>query len=267
MKLFIMNILFIGDVCGEPGRKTIAKILPKLRKEKEIDLVIANAENVAHGRGVTRKTADELFSLGIDFLTSGDHVFNVESFLDDLDDSDLPLIRPANYPDDIPGRGYDLIDLGAKGQVLIINLQGLSFMHENLVICPFRKIDEILNKTETLNPTAIIVDFHGEATADKIAFGHYVDGRVSAVIGTHTHVPTADARILEKGTGFVTDAGMVGPLNSVLWVKKDIAIRFQKYPYRTRFEIEESGPMVFNSVLFEIEKGKAVSIERVDHII
>lgn len=260
-----MKILFIGDVCGEPGRKTVAQILPKLRAKHRIDLIIANAENVAHGRGVTRRTAEELLSSGIDFMTSGDHVFNVERFLDDLDDPNLPLIRPANYPEDIPGRGYDVIDLGAKGQILVINLQGLSFMHENLVTCPFRKIDEILEKTEKLNPTATIIDFHGEATADKIAFGHYVDGRVSAVFGTHTHVPTADARILEKGTGYVTDAGMVGPLNSVLWVKKDIAIRFQKYPYRTRFEIEESGPMVFNSVLIEVgSKGFVEKIERVD---
>lgn len=263
-----MKLLFIGDVCGKPGRTTISALVPNLRKELGLDLVIANAENVAHGKGVTEETARELLSSGVDFLTSGDHVFRIERFHDTLDDQQFPLIRPANYPEDIIGRGYDIIDIPDKGTVLVINLQGLSFMHENIVTCPFRKIDEILELTSTLNPIATIIDFHGEATADKVAFGHYVDGRVSAVFGTHTHVPTADARILEKGTAYVTDAGMVGPQNSVLWVKKEDGMAFQKYPYPRRFEMEEKRPYILNSVLVEIgEDGKAISIERVDKVL
>jgi len=263
-----MNILFIGDVSGKPGRKTVRKVLDKMKSEYDLDLVIANCENIAHGRGVTRKTANELLDAGVDFLTSGDHVFRIESFLEELDDPHFPVIRPANYPDDIVGRGYDLIDLGEKGQVLVINLQGLSFMHENIVSCPFRKIDEILEKTKSLNPVATIVDFHGEATSDKKALGFYLDGRVTALLGTHTHVATADQRVLEKGTAYVTDVGMVGPQNSVLWVKKEIGIRFQKYPYNIRFEMEESGPMIFNSVLVKVgANGFADSIERVDRVV
>lgn len=264
----IMKILFVGDICGGPGRKTVHKVLPQLRKKLEIDAVIANGENAAHGRGLTRKTTQEILNAGVDFLTSGNHVFRIEAFLEDLDDPAFPVIRPANYPDDIVGRGYDLIDLGPKGSILVINLQGSLPVHKNLISCPFRKVDEILDSTIDLKPTATIVDYHAEFTAEKVALGHYVDGRVTALLGTHTHVPTADARVLEKSTAYVTDAGMVGPQNSILWVKKETGIRFQKYPYAVRFEMEEDGPMVFNSVLIEVgENGLADKIERVDRVV
>jgi len=262
-----MRLLFIGDVCGEPGRKAIKQLVPKLREELELDVVIANGENVAHGKGMTYKTSNILLNSGIDYLTSGDHVFRINGFIDHLDDTDFHVLRPANYPDDIVGRGYDLLEVNGK-RILIINLMGLSFVRETIITDPFRKLDEILDKTQALNPDATIVDFHGEATADKRAFGFYADGRVSAVFGTHTHVPTADAQILKKGTAYVTDAGMTGPKDSVLWVKKDAAINFQMYPYYTPFDIELEGEAVLNAVLVEInDDGKANSIERVDRTI
>ncbi len=263
-----MNILFIGDICGRPGRDAVSQVLPKIKKEYAVDLVIANAENVAHGRGATRKTILDLLGSGIDFCTSGNHIFRNESFLDDLDDPHLPIIRPANYPDDIVGRGYDVVDLGEKGIVLIINLQGSVGQHTNLISCPFRKMDQILDETIDLHPTATIVDLHADFTSEKKSLGFYLDGRISAFFGTHTHVPTADERILPKGTAYVTDAGMVGPENSVLWLKNEVGVRFQKYPYATRFEMETEGPMVFNSVLVEVGKnGLAENIERVDKVI
>lgn len=263
-----MNILFIGDVCGKPGRDTALKLLPKIKNEYSVDLVIANVENIAHGRGATRKTILDLLSAGVNFLTSGNHIFRIESFLDDLDDANLPIIRPANYPDDIVGRGYDIVDLGEKGIVLVINLQGSMAQHANLISCPFRKMDEILERTKDLHPAAIIVDYHAEFTSDKKALGAYLDGRVTAVIGTHTHVATADNRVLRKGTGYVTDAGMTGPQDSILWVKEEVGIRFQMYPYPTKFEVETEGSMIFNSVFVKVgENGLAESIERVDRVV
>jgi metallophosphoesterase (TIGR00282 family) len=263
-----MNILFIGDVCGNPGRETVSKVLPEIKNEYGVDLVIANGENIAHGRGATRKTIMELLSSGVNFVTSGNHIFRIESFHNDLDDPNLPIIRPANYPDDIIGSGYDVVDLGSKGVALIINLQGAMAQHSSIITCPFRKLDEILDSTIDLHPSAIIVDFHAEYSSDKKALGFYADGRISALFGTHTHVPTADERILPKGTAYVTDAGMTGPQESVLWIKKEIGIRFQKYPYPTGFEIETEGKMVFNSVLIKTnEKGLADKIERIDRVI
>ena len=203
---FIMNILMIGDVIGRPGRKAAAGLLPSLREELKLDLVIANGENAAAGRGLTPGTAQELFDAGVDVLTSGNHIWDQKEILTIID-KESAILRPANYPPSAPGRGV----LTQKG-VTVLNLQGRTFMVE--IDDPFRAADAAL---ESLDENAIVfVDMHAEATSEKQAMGRYLDGRVSAVVGTHTHVPTADARILPGGTAYVTDVGMVGPMESII---------------------------------------------------
>jgi metallophosphoesterase (TIGR00282 family) len=259
----MLRVLFIGDICGKPGRQTVAQILPNLKKQKAIDFVIANAENAAGGRGVNRKILRELISSGVDFFTSGDHIWREKDFLDDLNDKNLPIIRPANFPEDVPyGRGYEIADIGSKGKIVIINLVGWVFMRE-LVLDPLRSADKILKEVRS-KKSSIIVDFHCEATAEKAIMGHYLDGRVSAVMGTHTHVATADTKILQGGTGFVTDVGMVGPRDSSLWVQKEIAIHNYKYPYKKSFKMEKGGYRIFNSVILEVESNRCQRIERYD---
>ncbi len=263
-----MKILFIGDIVGRPGRTAVGQILPDLKKDLKIDAVFANGENLAHGRGVTKATLDEVLSYGVDYFTGGNHLFWHQGFSEELKNLPLPILRPANYPAEVPGKGFSWMDLGKKGKVLLINLEGRVFLNRP-VNCPFRTIDRILEEELAREkPSAIIVDFHAEATSEKEALGFYLDGRVSAVIGTHTHVPTADARILPKGTAYVTDAGMVGTLNSVLGVKKEIIIENLTLPLPARFEWSEDKPLTFNAVLIEVKSGsRANQIERVDRLI
>lgn len=262
-----MKILFIGDVCGSPGRETIAEVLPQLKKQKEIDFVIANAENSAGGRGITRKIVRELSSYGVDFITSGDHVWRQREFLNDLNDESLAVVRPGNFPEDIPyGKGMKIVDLGGKGRIAIANLQGFTFMRE-LVLDPFRYADKVISELEGENLQAIIFDFHAEATSEKAALAHYIDGRITAVLGTHTHVGTVDTQILPKGTAFVTDVGMTGPRDSVLWVKKDIIIHNTMFPYKKAFVMEKHGRRIFNSVILEVSDMKCESITRFDKVL
>ncbi|HET6615143.1 MAG TPA: TIGR00282 family metallophosphoesterase [Dehalococcoidia bacterium] len=252
-----MRILAIGDVVGKPGRKAVAALVPPLRRELGLDVVIANGENAAAGRGLTIGTAKELFAGGVDVITSGNHIWDQKDIIPYLD-SEAPVLRPANYPSGAPGRG--LVRFGA---LTIINLMGRTFMYE--IDDPFRCADGLL---EGVAPgTPIIVDMHAEATSEKIGMGWYLDGRVSAVFGTHTHVPTADPRLLPKGTAFVTDLGMCGPRDSIIGV--DPAGPIQKFltGMPARFVVAEKSPAVqFNSVLFDVDDrtGKARSIERVD---
>lgn len=255
-----MRILFIGDIVSRLGRSAVASLLPSFKKSDSIDLVIANVENLAGGRGATREKVEEVLGYGVDFCTSGDHIFYFEQFREEIED--LPVLRPANYPDDVPGRGCEILDLGS-GRVLLINLLGLS-VAEGSVACPFRTIDRILAEHGD-GAQVVIVDFHAEATSERRAMGFYLDGRVSAVLGTHTHVPSADAQILPQGTAYITDVGMCGARDSVLGVDKEIIIERFKYPYRRRFEWIKEGPAVFNAVLVEIgENGRAVRITRKD---
>ncbi|HEX9804837.1 MAG TPA: TIGR00282 family metallophosphoesterase [Candidatus Dojkabacteria bacterium] len=247
-----MNILFIGDISGRPGRQTIKEILPQIKNENKVDFVIANAENSAGGRGVTRAIIDELSSYGIDFFTTGEHVWDIKDFKDELHDQKLPLVRPLNYErsEDLPGVGFKEIDLGSKGRIVVIALLGQTFMRD-FVKNPFWEMDRILDENDWEN-AAIIVDFHTEATAEKITMGNYLRNRVTAVLGTHTHVGTIDARILGK-TGYVTDVGMVGPNDASLWANFDNVTHNFKYPFKKPFEMEMIGSRVFNSVLLEID--------------
>ncbi len=263
-----MKIIFIGDIVARLGRQTVKKILPSLRQELKPDFVIANAENLAGGRGVTAATLDEMLQTGIDYFTSGNHVFFQEGWQELLTDPSFRLLRPANYPASVPGVGWRVI--GEKGsKLLLINLQGrISFNQEGTTLTdPFFTLEEILTATKKEKIDAILVDFHAEATSEKLAFAFYFDGKVSAVVGTHTHVPTADARILPQGTAYVTDVGMTGALNSVLGVKKEIIWQQLRLPYRQKFVWARHGPTIIATVFIEtINKNKSKSIVRYDRI-
>ena len=250
-----MRILAIGDVIGKPGRHTVEKTVPALREEYEIDLVIANAENIAGGIGVTPTTAEELFDAGVDVLTSGNHIWAQKEIIPYMD-GDMPILRPLNYPPGVPGRGYLI-----KGQVMVVNLIGRVFIDN--YDCPFRAMDALLAQPGR-KPPVIIVDFHAEATSEKMAMGKYLDGRVSAVLGTHTHVGTIDARVLPKGTAYVTDIGMAGPIDSVIGDNPEEVLQRFLTLIHNRLTVGH-GPTMLNAVLVDVNEktGKANSIERI----
>ena len=251
-----MRILVIGDIIGKSGRIAVRKVLPRLRAQHKINMVIANGENSAGGLGMTPTTADELFDTGIDVITSGNHIWHHKEILPYLN-GDKPILRPLNYPPGVPGRGF----LEYNG-VKIVNLIGRTFIGN--FDCPFRAMDQLL--ADTRHKTAItIIDFHAEATSEKMALGQYLDGKVTAVLGTHTHVGTIDTRVLTKGTAYVTDIGMVGPIDSIIGDDKESVLdRFLTLmPHRISVG---KGRTAFNSVLItaDEESGKALYIERID---
>jgi metallophosphoesterase (TIGR00282 family) len=252
-----MKVLCIGDIFAKAGRRALQSVLPGVKDEMSIDLVVANGENAAGGRGLTVETSDEIFSAGVDVITSGNHIWEQREFVPRLDD-EAPILRPYNYPPAAPGRG-----LTSGSNFAVINLMGRVFMGID-VDDPFRAVDQALE--QVADRKVVIVDFHAEATSEKVAMGWYLDGRVSAVVGTHTHVPTADARVLPGGTAFVSDLGMTGPRNSVIGMKKEQVLNKFLTQLPGRFSPEESGPRTFNSVLIDIDEatGLARSIERVD---
>ena len=251
-----MRILVIGDIVGKPGRRAVQEFLPGLRHEYRLDFVVANGENTAGGLGITVSTAQELLDCGVDVITTGNHVWAKKEIIPYLDSGELPVIRPLNFPPGAPGRGFLL-----KHKVLVVNLMGRVFMGE--YDCPFRAMDSLLADLKN-EAKVIIVDFHAEATSEKIAMGRHLDGRVSALLGTHTHVGTIDAVVLPKGTAYVTDIGMVGPTDSVIGDDADSVL----YSFLTRMPHRLSvgkGSAVFNAMLVEVDKasGKALSIERI----
>lgn len=245
------TVLMFGDVVGRIGRRALKEIVPKWRKKYKPDLVIANAENLAHGKGITPGTLQEAIDAGIDFFTGGNHIFDNKAGLKVFEDPNLNklIIRPANYPTNVPGEGQRLLEIGTK-KVLLINLNGQVFFRESFD-SPFLAFDKILHKYVKDNPITII-DFHSEATSEKVAFGLYADGRASAVIGTHTHVPTADAKILSKGTGYISDVGMVGEESSVIGVKSEIILHNFLTQLPQMHEFAESGPCEINAAYLEI---------------
>ena len=251
----LMLVLVIGDVIGRPGRRAVGKLLPAISEQYEVDLVVANVENIAGGIGVTSATAQELLKAGVDVLTSGNHIWAEREIIPYLD-GEMPILRPLNYPPGVPGRGYLL-----SGQVMVVNLIGRTFMSN--FDCPFRTMDKLLGELKP-KPPIIIVDFHAEATSEKVALGRYLDGRVSAVLGTHTHVGTIDAQLLPQGTAYVTDIGMTGPLDSIIGDDIEAVTRrfLTMIPYRLSVG---KGRVVFNAVLVRVDEasGRAVSIERI----
>lgn len=264
-----MRILLIGDVFGKPGRKTLAKVLPELKKERKIDFVVANAENVHHGKGVTNSKIQEMRGYGVDFFTSGNHVWKVQEIYDYMDKDDYPLIRPANYPEGAPGHGYAVAEAGNGEKVAVINMLGRVFMPGQMDD-PFRKTEEILGVLAEKglklggNLAAIVLDIHAETGSEKMALGHRFDGRLSVVYGTHTHVPTADEQLLPGGTAYQTDVGMTGVINSIIGARKEEIIEGFLTQRPVKHEVAE-GETVFNALLVETDAktGLAKSVERI----
>jgi len=252
-----MNILFMGDVVGRPGRETIKALLPGLKKEFALDFVIANIENAAGGLGVTPAIVDELGSAGVDAFTSGDHIFKKREILSIINEEPR-LLRPANFPLLAPGKGTRSFKTGAGKSLTLINLLGRVFMESRE--CPFRVVKEEIDKSEN---KVIIVDFHAEATSEKVAMGWYLDGLASAVLGTHTHIQTADEKILPNGTAYITDVGMVGPQHSVIGRKvEDVLARFITQ-VACRFQVASEDLQLEGAVLdIDEDTGRARSIKR-----
>ncbi len=254
-----MRLLFIGDIFASPGRRIVADRLSRIVTSEYIDFVIANAENSAGGFGITPLIAEELLGLGIDVLTSGNHVWDKRELYEYLD-RQPKLLRPANYVEELPGKGAGIFRSKTNIPVAVINLQGRT--HMPLTECPFRKADAILN---SLDPSVTIrfVDFHAELTSEKMAMGWHLNGRVSAVIGTHTHIPTADTRILSGGTAYQSDAGMTGPYNSVIGVDKEIVIRRFLTGVASRMEAARGG-VELHGVIIDVDDstGKATAVRR-----
>jgi metallophosphoesterase (TIGR00282 family) len=259
-----MKILYVGDVMGEVGVNVIEKVLPGLRQEKKIDLVIAQAENVSDGKGITLEDFDRLRKAGVDFCTGGNWSLYREDIIPAMNDPKQPIIRPANYPEGTPGLGWKYAN-----DVLVISLLGqiVGKDSDKAVDNPLLIIDKILEAEKTTHKLATIVNFHGDYSSEKVVIGHYLDGRVAAVIGDHWHVPTADARVLPGGTAHITDVGMCGALDASLGVTYGSIIPRWRGQQKTRNVLETAGPRQFNAVLIEAgQNGLANSIEQIQQI-
>ncbi len=259
-----MNILVIGDIVGKPGREILKSLLTWVQTKYNIDFTIANAENAAGGRGLTLDVKNELLGMGIDCLTMGNHVWdnkNIFTFVDD----EPRLIRPINYPGECPGQGMHIYKAGFNKNIAVINASGRVFLPA--LDCPFRALDDALQKIKS-SVDYIMVDFHAEATSEKVAFGYYLDGRVSAVVGTHTHIQTADERVLPNGTAYITDLGMTGPIDSILGMEKQSIIERFLNARPNRFQVAE-GPAHLQGVVIQLceDRLQAVKIERISHIL
>ena len=250
-----MLILVVGDIIGRPGRKAIQELVPDLRQQYGLDMVIANAENAAGGFGLTPTTAEELFDAEVDVLTSGNHIWAKKEIIPYLDDQ-MPILRPLNYPSGVPGRGYII-----NSKAMIVNLMGRTFIGN--FDCPFKAMDSLLAEVKP-RPPVIIVDFHAEATSEKVAMGRYLDGRVSAVLGTHTHVGTIDAQLLPLGTAYVTDIGMTGPTDSIIGDDTEAVIQRFLTAMPHRLSVGK-GKTELNAVLVRVadDSGKAIGIDRI----
>lgn len=260
------RVLVFGDVVGKPGRRALREFVPLWRKKYKVDFCIANVENLAHGDGITPKTLQEILDAGVDYCTSGNHVLK-KNGAEMLADPSITVLRPANFPTDAPGRGAALVSVGTF-RLLLINLIGTAFFKEGETYSnPFVTVDQILREHEKEKPCGIIVDWHAEATSEKIAMGWYLDGRASAVFGTHTHVPTSDLRILPNGTAFRTDLGMTGLRDQVLGVDREVVIHnFVQPDDHLRHHWPDDGPVQAHAVLLDIdpETGKATTVRALD---
>lgn len=255
-----MKILFIGDVVGSPGRDMIKDYLPKLKEKYHPTITIINGENAAAGKGITESIYRQFLEWGAQVITMGNHTWNKKEIYDFIDDAKY-LIRPANFPENNPGKGIVYLNINGV-QVAVINLQGRTFMPA--IDDPFLKVDELIEEAKK-KTNIIFVDFHGEATSEKQALGWYVDGRVSAVVGTHTHTQTADERILHEGTAYITDVGMTGPYDGILGVERDAVLKRFLTSMPVRFETTKEGRAQLNAVLISIDDrtGKAEKIQRI----
>ncbi len=255
-----MNILFIGDIVGNPGREAVKQLLPGLKKEFSLDFVIANAENAAGGSGITPKVAEELFQTGVNVLTSGDHIWKKREIFEIIDQEER-VLRPLNFPVGVAGRGWGLFKLEDGLKIGVVNVNGRVFMEA--LECPFKTVRQAVEALAK-DTKIIVVDIHAEATSEKVALGWYLDGRVSAVLGTHTHIQTADEKILPGGTAYITDVGMAGPLDSVIGRRKEDVLERFLTGVPVRFEVA-SDNIQLQGVVVEIDEstGKAKSILRI----
>jgi len=255
----VLHILFIGDVVGKPGLEIVETLLKNYTQKYSIDFCIANGENLVDGKGIDEPAANAMFNLGVQVITSGNHLWD-NWHARKLLASNRNVLRPLNYPSENPGNGFVVYDLGEKGKVGVLNLQGRVYMQS--IDCPFKKADWAVEKIRE-QTKVIFVDMHAEATAEKMALAWYLDGRVSAVVGTHTHIPTADARILPRGTAYITDVGMTGPYDSVIGLKTEIALR--RFLHQTPYKYEMASHDVRLCGVYleaDIETGKALKFER-----
>ena len=255
-----MKILAVGDLVGEGGVKKLKELLPKIREEEKIDFVIVNAENSAGGMGITTKIFNELKALNIDAMTMGNHTWGKKDIFTFIDDP--KLLRPANYPNNVPGKGYGIYTCKGK-KICVVNLIGrtdMNVLSEN----PFQKMQEILKEVRS-QADIIILDFHAEATAEKIAMGYYLDGKITAMFGTHTHVQTADEKILENGTGYITDIGMTGPIKAVIGMDIAVSIKRFETTLPERYKLAE-GNCMLNGCIFEIND-ESCRVEKITRVV
>jgi len=257
-----LRILMIGDIVGRSGRKAVMETLTTIRQELKLDIIVANGENAAGGNGITSEIAKDLFGFGVDIITSGNHIWDKKEIISYID-REPRLLRPANYPSGTPGKGVGVYNINGF-TVGVINLSGRVYMPD--LDCPFKMADVLINNM-CQQTNIILVDFHAEATSEKVALSRYLDGRISAFVGTHTHIQTADEKILSGGTAYITDLGMTGPYNSVIGVKVDLVLHKFTTQMPVRFEVAD-GPYQFNAVVIEVdeETGKAESIDRVYNV-
>lgn len=256
----MMKLLFIGDVVGSPGRDMVKEYLPKLKEKYRPQITIINGENAAGGRGITEKIYREFLEWGAQAVTMGNHTWDNREIFQFIDQAKY-LVRPANFPSGTPGEGIKYVRLNQL-EIAVINLQARTFMQA--LDCPFKKADELIQEAQTRTPI-IFVDFHGEATSEKQAMSWYLDGKVTAVVGTHTHVQTADNRILPKGTAYISDVGMTGPYDGILGMEREAVIHRFLTSLPTRFEVPKEGRTLLSAVIIDIDEknGKAKKIERI----
>ena len=260
----MIKILCLGDVVGRPGRRLVRDLLPSLVGRHSVDLTIANGENASGGLGLTVKAAEELFDSGVDFLTSGNHIYRHREIYDYLDSS-TRVIRPVNYPDPSPGRGAALLETAGGVPVGVINAMGRTFMTP--IDCPFQAVDREVARLKDRGAAIILVDFHAEATSEKRAMAWHLDGRVGALVGTHTHVQTADESILPGGTAYLTDLGMTGPHQSVIGMKHEAVLSTFLSGRPHRFEVAKKGLKLEGALItFEASSGRAINIERIQEV-
>lgn len=255
-----MNILMIGDIVGKPGRRALRNLLPALQQKYKIEFTIANAENAAGGKGLSQEVFAEIVGAGVDVLTMGNHVWDNRDIFSFIDDEPR-IVRPANYPGDCPGQGFHIYTGGFNKKIAVINVSGRVFLDP--LDCPFQITGGILDQVND-KADIIIIDFHAEATSEKLAFAYYLDGSVSAVLGTHTHIQTADERILPQGTAYITDLGMTGPIDSILGMDKDLVVKRFISQRPVRFEVAKGSAQLQGVVLsFDDNTNQVLGIERI----
>jgi metallophosphoesterase (TIGR00282 family) len=262
----VIRVLMIGDVIGKPGRVAVEHLLGATRDSRGVDFVTANGENLAGGMGLTLPTAHALFDAGVDVITSGNHIWDKREIIPELDREER-ILRPINYGQDgVPGRGWGIFHAADGTEVAVVNAQGRTYMQP--IESPFRDLDRLLDEGADELPAIRLVDFHCELTSEKTAFGVHLDGRVSAVCGTHTHVATADARVMPRGTAYVSDLGMTGPIDSVIGFAPESVLPRFLTGLPTRFEVG-SGPVVFNALLIDVQAdtGRAITVERISRLV